>query len=111
MLQTIHALFTNSKLFFFTSQLAYHETTYFLVRLLQEFTGFALEKSQNLQPPVEWAACEGLKGTEKVYPALHLTMYMKVTIFLGMHLKSMKFEIYVINLVFLSFFRVAFGYR
>jgi hypothetical protein len=45
---------------------------------LQQFTGFALDKSENIQPPMEWAACDGLKGTEKVYPASHLTMYVKV---------------------------------
>jgi cytochrome P450 len=58
-------------------QFAYHEATYFLVRLFQEFTAFSLAKSENLQPPAEWAACEGLKGTEKVYPASHLTMFIK----------------------------------
>ena len=60
------------------SQFAYHEATYFLVRLLQQFTGFALEQSENLKTPAEWAGCDGLKGTEKVFPASHLTMYIKV---------------------------------
>jgi len=58
-------------------QFAYHEATYFLVRLLQEFTGFSLDKSNNVQPPAEWAGCEGLKGTEKVHPGTHLTMFVK----------------------------------
>ena len=62
-------------------QFAYHEATFFLVRLLQQFTGFTLEKSENIQPPAEWAACDGLKATEKVWPGLHLTMYVKVSIF------------------------------
>ena len=67
----------NSSLF----QFAYHEASFFLVQLLQQFTGFALDKSQNLQPPAEWAVCDGLKGTEKVHPASHLTMYVKVSVF------------------------------
>jgi hypothetical protein len=71
----------NSNLSFsLPSQFAYHETTFFLVRLLQQFTGFALNKSENLQPPAEWAACDGLKGTEKVYPASHLMMYVRVSV-------------------------------
>ena len=62
-------------------QFAYHEASFFLVRLLQQFTGFTLEKSENVQPPAEWAACDGLKGTDKVYPGAHLTMYVKVSVF------------------------------
>jgi cytochrome P450 len=58
-------------------QFAYHEATFFLVRLLQQFTGYTLEKSENIQPPPEWATCDGLKATEKVYPATHLTMFVK----------------------------------
>jgi hypothetical protein len=46
-----------------------HEAVYFLVRLLQEFTGFSLEKSQNVQPPAEWTTCEGLKRTAKKLPS------------------------------------------
>ena len=61
-------------------QFAYHEATFFLVRLLQQFTGFTLEKSENIQPPAEWAACDGLKATEKVYPTSHLTMYVNVSV-------------------------------
>ena len=67
------------KLNFFIFQFAYHEATYFLVRLLQEFTGFKLDKSQNIQPPAEWATCEGLKKTEKVHPGSHLTMFVRVS--------------------------------
>ncbi|KAF8164780.1 cytochrome P450 [Crassisporium funariophilum] len=58
-------------------QFAYHEATFFLVRLLQQFTGFKLEKSENIQPPADWAKCSGLKGTDKVVPAMHLTLYVK----------------------------------
>jgi len=58
-------------------QFAYHEATFFLIRLFQQFTGFALEKSENLPVPADWASCGGLKGTDKVYPSSHLTMYIK----------------------------------
>jgi len=69
-------------------QFAYHEATFFLVRLLQQFTGFTLDKSENIQPPAEWAACDGLKGTEKVYPASHLTMYIRGG--LWVHMEPLK---------------------
>ncbi|KAF8189728.1 cytochrome P450 [Pholiota molesta] len=57
-------------------QFAYHEATFFLVRLLQEFTGFALDDS-NAKPPADWAQAAGRKGTEKVHLLSHLTMYVK----------------------------------
>ena len=77
----LHSTNTTIKLLFVTSQFAYHEATYFLVRLLQQFTGFSLEQSENLPIPTDWAACDGLQGTEKVFPAAHLTMYVKVSLF------------------------------
>ncbi|KAF8810019.1 cytochrome P450 [Phlegmacium glaucopus] len=58
-------------------QFAYHEATFFLIRLLQQFTGFSLDKSENLQPPADWATCDDLRATEKVYPASRLTLYVK----------------------------------
>jgi hypothetical protein len=67
--------------FIFYSQFAYHEATYFLVRLLQEFTGFTLDKSLNIKPPAEWAASDGLKGTDKVSIGSHITMFVRVSIF------------------------------
>ncbi|KAF8816540.1 cytochrome P450 [Phlegmacium glaucopus] len=72
-------------------QFAYHEATYFLIRLLQQFTGFALDKSENLQPPADWAACDGMKGTEKVVPAAHLTLYVRGGLWVRMEpLKTME---------------------
>ncbi|KDR74359.1 hypothetical protein GALMADRAFT_580139 [Galerina marginata CBS 339.88] len=62
-------------------QFAYHEATFYLVRLLQQFTGFTLDKASNVPPPAEWASFEGLKGTEKIHPLAHLTMYVKVCAF------------------------------
>jgi hypothetical protein len=62
------------------AQFAYHEATFFLVRLLQEFTGFALDDS-NAKPPADWAQAAGRKGTEKIHLLSHLTMYVKVRVF------------------------------
>ena len=39
-----------------------------------------MEKFENIQPPAEWAGCDGVKGTEKVYPASHLTMFIRVSV-------------------------------
>ncbi|KAF9471160.1 cytochrome P450 monooxygenase pc-2 [Pholiota conissans] len=58
-------------------QFAYHEATFYLVRLLQLFTGFKLDAKTNVQPPKEWKSCKGLKATEKVHIMAHLTMYIK----------------------------------
>ena len=77
----IYTLFLKTHCKFFFSQFAYHEASYFLIRLLQEFTGFTLDKSNNIQPPAEWATCEGLKGTEKIQPGSHLTMFVRVSVF------------------------------
>ena len=66
---------------FLSLQFAYHEAIFYLVRLLQQFTGFQLEMSENVQPPPEWAACDGLKATEKVYLAAALITYVKVSVF------------------------------
>jgi len=61
-------------------QFAYHEATFYLVRLLQQFTGFTLDHETNTPPPKKWAS-EG-KGTrksvEKIHPLSHLTMHVKV---------------------------------
>ena len=67
-------------IFFFVSQFAYHEATFFLIRLFQQFTGFALDNSANIKTPADWATCDGLKATEKVYPAAHLTMFVRVSV-------------------------------
>ena len=41
--------------------------------------------SHNIQPPAEWASCDGLKGTDKVQLASHLNMYIKVSILFRPH--------------------------
>ncbi|KAF9558914.1 cytochrome P450 monooxygenase pc-3 [Agrocybe pediades] len=58
-------------------QFAYHEASYYLIRLLQKFSSFELDSSSNIPPPAEWAQGEGRKSLEKIHPAVHLTMYVK----------------------------------
>ncbi|KDR74319.1 hypothetical protein GALMADRAFT_227391 [Galerina marginata CBS 339.88] len=58
-------------------QFAYHEATFFLVRLLQQFTDFTLDMSANTPPPAAWASGDGLKPKEKIHPISHLTMSVK----------------------------------
>ncbi|KAG1776001.1 cytochrome P450 [Suillus placidus] len=50
-------------------QFAYNETSFFLVRLLQQFS------SVSTLPPTEWAKCSGRKAIEKVIIKSHLTIY------------------------------------
>jgi len=64
-----------------TPQFAYHELSFFFIRLLQKFSGFTLaEDAQppDSRPPAEWSECKGSKGTDKIWPGVHLTMYVKV---------------------------------
>jgi cytochrome P450 len=61
-------------------QFAYQESSFFLVRLMQQFTNFRLApdaQPADSKPPASWAECGGRKGSEKIMPALHLTMSVK----------------------------------
>ncbi|KAH9478505.1 Cytochrome P450 monooxygenase 75 [Psilocybe cubensis] len=58
-------------------QFAYHESSYYLIRLLQNFTEFTLDSSANVPPPANWKNEEGIKATEKVFPAGGLWLRMK----------------------------------
>ncbi|PPQ87646.1 hypothetical protein CVT25_011484 [Psilocybe cyanescens] len=60
-------------------QFAYHEASYYLVRLLQSFTDFTLDHGAagNVPPPAHWKHGEGLKPTEKICPTAHLTLFIK----------------------------------
>ncbi|KAF8155632.1 cytochrome P450 [Crassisporium funariophilum] len=58
-------------------QFAYDEASFFLVRLLQRFEKFTLDKAENVPPPADWARSEGRKGGEKVWLAAYLTMSVK----------------------------------
>ena len=74
--------------FFF--QFAYHEASFFLIRLLQNFSSISLATDAqplDSRPPAEWAEDkEGRKGREKVCPKTHLTMYVQVCVgFLSLH--------------------------
>ncbi|KAJ7485205.1 cytochrome P450 monooxygenase pc-2 [Mycena galericulata] len=61
-------------------QFAYNEASFFLVRLLQNFTEFSLApdaQPESSKPPASWKDCEGTKATEKIMLGMHLTMYAK----------------------------------
>ena len=71
-----------------------------------------MEKSENIQPPAEWAGCDGVKGTEKVYPASHLTMFIRVSVpFLKNKQKNVGIGRVLIFLLTLFIIRVVFGSR
>jgi cytochrome P450 len=60
-------------------QFAYNEMSFMLIRLLQQFQTIMLapdaQAPDTLPPPI-WAKAEGRKATEKVFPKMHLTMYV-----------------------------------
>ncbi|KAJ7609553.1 cytochrome P450 [Mycena polygramma] len=59
-------------------QFAYNEASFFLVRLLQTFSDFALvpeAQPEGTQPPASWKARRGTQATEKIMLGRHLTMY------------------------------------
>ncbi|KAF8905811.1 cytochrome P450 [Gymnopilus junonius] len=58
-------------------QFAYNEASFYLVRLLQQFTHFTLDKSANTPPHIAWASEAGLKSKEQIHPMSHLTMSIK----------------------------------
>ncbi|KAF8994419.1 cytochrome P450 monooxygenase pc-3 [Cyathus striatus] len=61
-------------------QYAYQEASFFLIRLLQQYSSFSLARDAqpiDSLPPKEWAGAYGPKGSEKIHPQAHLTMYSK----------------------------------
>ncbi|CAA7269186.1 unnamed protein product [Cyclocybe aegerita] len=58
-------------------QFAYHEATFYLVRLLQNFKDFKLDETSNIKPPAEWSTRDSLTQAEKIHPSSHLTLYVK----------------------------------
>ncbi|EFI27617.1 cytochrome P450 monooxygenase pc-2 [Coprinopsis cinerea okayama7 len=68
-------------------QFAYHETSFFLIRLIQQFTNFRLAEdamTEDTKPPKHWREDRGRFGgrvveREKVWPSSHLTLYVKVS--------------------------------
>ncbi|KAJ7887589.1 cytochrome P450 [Mycena olivaceomarginata] len=61
-------------------QFALNEASFFLVRLLQNFTGFALAPDAQpdaTRPPAHWKNAKGTQATEKIMLGRHLTMFAK----------------------------------
>ncbi|KAG1875454.1 cytochrome P450 [Suillus subalutaceus] len=56
-------------------QFAYNEVSFFLVRLLQQFSSVSLATDVQTLPPVEWAKCCGRKAIDKIIFKSHLTIY------------------------------------
>ncbi|KAF9000997.1 cytochrome P450 [Cyathus striatus] len=59
---------------------AYQEASFFLIRLLQQYSSFSLARDAqpiDSLPPKEWAGAHGPGGSEKIHPQAHLTMYSK----------------------------------
>ncbi|KJA14651.1 hypothetical protein HYPSUDRAFT_48962 [Hypholoma sublateritium FD-334 SS-4] len=68
-------------------QFAYQEVSFFLVRLLQQFTNFRMEpdvQPVESRPPAHWAVSGGRKAREKLVPGTHLTMYVKGGLWMSM---------------------------
>ncbi|KAG0698023.1 cytochrome P450 monooxygenase pc-3 [Suillus ampliporus] len=58
-------------------QFAYHEMSFFLVRLLQSFSSVSLDLKLQTLPPTEWVNEPGRKGIDKVVFKSHLTTYVQ----------------------------------
>ncbi|PPQ79330.1 hypothetical protein CVT25_002560 [Psilocybe cyanescens] len=58
-------------------QFAYNEATFYLVRLLQNFTEFTLDNSINVARPAEWNSGDSRMAKETIHPTAHLTMFVK----------------------------------
>ncbi|KAJ7257543.1 cytochrome P450 [Mycena haematopus] len=61
-------------------QFAYNEASFFLVRLLQQFTAFTLApdaQPESTKPPASWKEASGTQATEKIMLGRHLTMFAK----------------------------------
>ncbi|KAF8063490.1 cytochrome P450 monooxygenase CYP63 [Lyophyllum atratum] len=67
---------------------AYNETSYFLVRLLQQFDRFTLApevQPEGSMPPPEWKERHGRQATEKIWPAAAMTLYVKGGMWVRFH--------------------------
>ncbi|KAI0637982.1 cytochrome P450 monooxygenase pc-2 [Trametes polyzona] len=61
-------------------QFAYNEISFFLIRLLQNFSHVELDLSAqppDSRAPPEWAEAEGQKGMEKIFPRCQLTLFLQ----------------------------------
>ncbi|KAF8632403.1 hypothetical protein AX17_004844 [Amanita inopinata Kibby_2008] len=64
-------------------QFAYHETSFFLIRILQHFSSISLVPAAQpplARPPKEWAMAPGRKGQEKIRIKSYLTMSVLVSV-------------------------------
>ncbi|KAH9931765.1 cytochrome P450 monooxygenase pc-3 [Amylocystis lapponica] len=61
-------------------QFAYNEMSFFLIRLLQNFSSVELDLSAqppDSRPPARWAQGEGRMVAEKIHPKVYVTMFTK----------------------------------
>ncbi|KAG2003619.1 cytochrome p450 [Coprinopsis cinerea AmutBmut pab1-1] len=61
-------------------QFAYNEVSFFLIRLLQQFSKFSLAldaQPADSLPPAAWKGKEGLQAKEKIWPGVNLTLFVK----------------------------------
>ncbi|KAI0786163.1 cytochrome P450 [Abortiporus biennis] len=58
-------------------QFAYNEMSFFLVKLMQNFSSMELDTLLQKAPPASWAGMPGRKGIEKVVVRSHLTAYLE----------------------------------
>jgi len=56
-------------------QFAYNEVSFFLIRLLQNFSAIFLAEDAQTPPPASWKSMEEPRRSEKVWPKSHLTLY------------------------------------
>ncbi|EIW61465.1 cytochrome P450 monooxygenase pc-3 [Trametes versicolor FP-101664 SS1] len=59
-------------------QFAYNEMSFFIIRLLQNFSSVSLDlaaQPPDTLPPSEWKDAPGRKGKEQIFPKSHLTLY------------------------------------
>jgi hypothetical protein len=62
-------------------QFAYNEMSYFLIRLLQNFSDVSFAEDvqpPESKPPAAWKSCPGTKGTDKIRHTASLTLGIKV---------------------------------
>ncbi|EPS96209.1 hypothetical protein FOMPIDRAFT_1130934 [Fomitopsis schrenkii] len=60
-------------------QFAYNEVSFFLIKLLQKFDTVAIDlaaQPPDSLPPEQWMGEYGRKGIEKIWPKVHLTLYV-----------------------------------
>ncbi|CAA7262232.1 unnamed protein product [Cyclocybe aegerita] len=65
-------------------QFAYHEATFLLVRLLQRFKEFKIDKEVTRPPPAAWASAKDRKSVESIHLMSHLTMFVPGGLWLRM---------------------------